>query len=295
MLFGVHANDTGGIHMAARRAARAGMRALQIFSAKPAFYNEKIPVRPERAQRFRQTLDEVGIEGRHVLVHAAYVINSASPEATKAARSRVALAKELERTTALGAFACCFHPGSAGSSDMKGAIERVADAVIHAAETVSGTARVLIENTAGAGRTVGRTAEEVGAILAHVPGHLRTRTGYGLDTCHLLASGHDLTRSAAALRDILDHFVDACGEPPAFFHLNDSEGELGSNRDRHVLIGDGHIGVEPFRWLLADERSHGVPLLLETPQRTPEPAEDDDTPDEYDVRMLELLQSLVAR
>lgn len=281
--------------MAARRAGRAGMRALQIFSAKPAFYNERISVRPERAQRFAEALAEAHIEPRHVLVHAAYVINAASPEATKAARSRLALAKELERTTTLGAFACCFHPGSAGSSDMAGAIERVAEAVTHAAESVPGTARLLVENTAGAGHTVGRTAEEVGAILGHVPAHLRARTGYGLDTCHLLASGHDLTRSEAALREILDRFVDACGEPPAFFHLNDSEGALGSNRDRHVLIGEGHIGIEPFRWLLADERARGVPLVLETPQHTLEPAEDDDTPDEYDVRMLRLLESLTPR
>jgi deoxyribonuclease-4 len=129
----------------------------------------------------------------------------------------------------------------------------------------------------------------VGAILAHVPKRLRPRTGYGLDTCHLFASGYDLRESAAAVRGVLDAFEEAAGETPGFFHLNDSEGTLASNRDRHVLIGDGMIGAEAFGWLLADPRSRGIPLILETPQLNYEIAEDDDTPDPYDVQMMELL------
>ena len=84
------------------------------------------------------------------------------------------------------------------------------------------------------------------------------------------------------------------GEPPGFIHLNDSAGELGSNRDRHMLLGDGHIGAEPFRWLLADRRSRGIPLILETPQENMEIADDDPTADPYDVRMMELLTSLAG-
>jgi deoxyribonuclease-4 len=149
-----------------------------------------------------------------------------------------------------------------------------------------------VENTAGAGRTMGRTAEEVGEILSHVPSALRERTGYGLDTCHLYSSGHDITMSDDAVRVVLDQFESATGEAPSFFHLNDSEGALGSNKDRHVLIGDGQIGVEPFRWLLRDKRAKGVPLILETPQEHYDIAEDDDTPDPYDVRMMALLEKL---
>jgi deoxyribonuclease-4 len=270
------------------------MRALQIFSAKPAFYNEKIAVKPERVTRFRRALDDTGIEARHVLVHAGYVLNPSSPEPPKAARSRDALARELERTAAFGAFACCFHPGSAGSGDLAGAIERVAESIVHAAETVPGATRLLIENTAGAGRTVGRSATEVAQILSRVPDALRARTGYGLDTCHLFASGHDLRRSPQSLRDVLDRFEQECGERPAFFHLNDSAWELGTNRDRHALIGEGHIGVQPFAWLLADARADGVPLILETPAAGPPPEEHDDAPDENDLRMYRLLDSLVA-
>jgi len=291
-LFGSHPSDAGGIDMAVRRAAAAGFRAVQVFSAKPQFYNERIRIRPDRVARFTAALRETGLEARHVLVHAAYVLNPASPEPPKAARSREALARELERTAALGAFACCFHPGSAGSGDVGAAIERVAEAIVHAVQTVPGPARVIVENTAGAGHTVGRSAEEVSAILAHVPRALRPRTGYGLDTCHLFASGHEIARSERALRDVLDRFEEQCGEKPAFFHLNDSEFAFGSNRDRHALIGEGRIGAEPFRWLLSDERTRGIPLILETPSATPSPADDDAGPDENDVRMRELLERL---
>ena len=119
---------------------------------------------------------------------------------------------------------------------------------------------------------------------------LRPRTGYGLDTCHLFASGYDI-RKRDVFTKTLDTFESEAGEPPGFFHLNDSAGGLGSNKDRHMLIGEGQIGVEPFRWLLADPRSRFVPLVLETPQAVGDIGDDDDTPDPYDVRMMELLRS----
>ena len=159
---------------------------------------------------------------------------------------------------------------------------------------MDGSTRVLIENTAGAGLTVGRTPDEVAGILAAVPKKLRPRTGYGLDTCHLFAAGHDIQSSAKALGGVLDLFEAATGEPPSFFHLNDSVFPFASNRDRHALIGEGLIGTEPFRWLLADRRSRGIPLILETPQLDYEVNESDPSPDPYDVRMLKLLQQLGA-
>jgi apurinic endonuclease APN1 len=152
---------------------------------------------------------------------------------------------------------------------------------------------VLVENTAGAGRTFAKTAAEVGAILRHIPSGLRKRTGYGLDTCHLFASGYDL-RPRGAISRVLDEFEQATGEPISFVHMNDSEGDLGSNKDRHMLLGEGKIGVEPFRDLVADKRSHGIPLILETPQEHMEIGDEDLTPDPYDVRMMALLHSFVT-
>lgn len=292
---GAHTIDNGGIHHAALRAGNAGMTALQIFTAIPKYYGDKSTSRRERAARFRQALQTAGIEEKNVIVHAAYVLNAATMDEEKYARAAAGLAKELERSTAIGAGGVCFHPGAATGGDRDAAARRIGAAITHALRSVPNTkTRLLVENTAGAGMTMGRTAEEVATILSYVPDELRPRTGYGLDTCHLFSAGHDITQSEQALREILDMFETATGEPPSFFHLNDSDGELGSNRDRHVLIGEGKIGVEPFRWLLADRRAKTVPLILETPQQNYDIADDDLSPDPYDLRMMELLRGLMS-
>ena len=286
---GAHTIDNGGIHMAALRAGNAGMTALQIFTAIPRFYGDKSTIKPERVARFKAALAKTKIEPTNVVVHAAYVLSVATPDDEKWARASAGLTKELERSSALGAGAVCFHPGSAGTSERSFSAKRIAKAIVEALKTIDSGTRLLVENTAGAGKTMGKTAEEVGEILSRVPGSLRARTGYGLDTCHLFASGYDLTISKRAFTAVLDEFEKKAGETPSFFHLNDSEGELGSNRDRHVLIGEGHIGKQPFEWLMEDPRSSGIPLILETPQKSYDIADDDDSPDPYDVRMMELL------
>jgi deoxyribonuclease IV len=292
--FGIHAVDTGGIDMAARRSAAAGGTALQIFTAIPKYYGDKSSIRPERVARFKAALRETGIAPELVVVHAAYVLNTASDDEEKWTRAAAGLAKELERSTAVGAGGVCFHPGAAMDGDRLAAVQRVSRAMTEALQRVSGATRLLVENTAGAGATIGKTPEEIGAILLGIPEALRARVGYGLDTCHLFSAGHDITKSEAALARILDEFQAAAGEPPAFFHLNDSDGALGSNRDRHMLIGEGKIGAAPFGWLLRDSRSQGVPLILETPQSTAEVAEDNASADPWDARMVTLLRSLSA-
>jgi deoxyribonuclease-4 len=289
---GAHTIDKGGIHMAVARAEKAGMTALQVFTAKPRFINDRISIRPERAKRFRDALAETKIDPRHVLVHAPYSLSVANADEAKWARASAGLTKELERSTQIGVGAVSFHPGNAGDGDRDGAAKRVANAIVAALRAVDTETRLLVENTAGAGQQIGRTAAEVGAILARVPDKLRPRTGYGLDTCHLFVSGYDLSASRAALAGVLDEFEEACGEPPAFFHLNDSAGELGSNLDRHVLIGEGALGKEPFRWLLQDKRAAKVPLILETPQKNYEVGDDDPTPDLWDVKMMKLLKGM---
>jgi deoxyribonuclease IV len=291
-ILGAHTIDNGGIDQAVRRAANSGMTTLQLFTAIPKYYGDKSNIRPERVERFRKALDEARIDPANVVVHAAYVLNTATADETKWSRAAAGLAKELERSTALGVGGFCYHPGAATGGDRLGAVKRVARAITEALEQLPGETRILVENTAGAGLTIGKTPDEIGAILACVPASLRARTGYGLDTCHLFSAGHDITRSAAGLGQILDSFEKAAGEPPSFFHLNDSEGGLGSNKDRHVLIGTGAIGVEPFRWLLADRRSLGIPLILETPQQNMDITGEDLSPDPYDVQMMQLLRSL---
>ncbi len=287
---GSHPSDAGGMPMAARRAGAAGMTALQVFTAPPTYYGDKAGMKPAKVAAFHAALAAGGMAPGDVLVHAAYVLNTASPEEEKAMRARAGLTKELERTQAIGALGCCFHPGSAVTSDPEQAAIRVGATIRAAVQAVGGAARVLVENTAGAGKTMGRTPEEIALMLAQVPAELRHRTGYGLDTCHLFAAGHDIRSSAAALAAVLDRFEQVIGEPPAFFHLNDSQHPFGSNKDRHALLGAGEIGTEPFRWLLADPRSAAVPCILETPHDREETEEDDATADPADLRMMALLR-----
>ena len=286
---GAHTIDNGGIDMAARRAGAAGMAALQVFTAPPRFYGDRAGMTPEKVKRFHAALQETGIEPRRVVVHGAYVLGVATAEEEKWARASAGLTKELERSTILGVGAVCFHPGSASDGNVEAAAERVARAITAALKAVKGETRLLVENTAGAGKTIGRTAEEVGMILSHIPDSLRPRTGYGLDTCHLFASGYDITKSEEALKGVLDEFEEAAGEVPGFFHLNDSEGDLGTNRDRHTLIGEGKIGNAPFGWLLKDRRSANIPLILETPQKEMGIADDDSSADPYDLKMMGVL------
>ncbi len=293
-LIGAHTIDIGGIAMAARRAGNAGMTALQIFSAVPKFYNEKVSVKPERIAAFHTALAEAGIARDAVIVHAGYVLNSATPEPEKWERAATALTKELERSTALQVRGVCFHPGAATDQDRAAGVARVATAMTRALETVSGATKLLVENSAGAGNTIGRTVDEVAGILAALPPSVRARAGYGLDTCHLFASGYDISASQAACTAVLDQFEAACGEPPQFLHLNDSLGALGSNKDRHMLIGDGAIGADAFRWLLADPRTRNIPLLLETPQAIEMVPDDDASADPDDLRMMALLRSFDA-
>ena len=288
---GAHTVDNGGIDMAVRRAANAGMSAMQLFTAIPKFYGDKTSIRTERVERFKGALAGTGLDPRRMMAHGAYVLNVATPDAEKWTRARDGLTKELERSTQLGLGAVCFHPGAATDGNRTAAAERIATAMVHALEKVTTVTRLLIENTAGAGTTMARTAEEVGAILQRIPKGLRARTGYGLDTCHLYASGYDIAQSRDELTRTLDAFEASTGEAPGFFHLNDSEGALGSNRDRHALLGEGAIGTQPFAWLLADRRSRNVPLILETPQQVMDIADEDATADAYDLRMMAHLRS----
>jgi len=290
-LLGAHTINNGGIHMAVRRAANADMTAMQLFTTIPKFYGDKANINPDRVKRFKEALAQSRIKPEAVVVHAAYVLSVATPDDDKWARASAGLTKEMERSTKLGVGCVCFHPGSAASSPRSASAKRIAKAIIVALESIDSSTRLLIENTAGAGNTMGRTAEEVAEILADIPKSLRPRTGYGLDTCHLFSSGYDIKKSKKALTDVIDEFEKKTGEPPSFFHLTDSANDLGSNKDRHVLIGDGFIGEEPFHWLMADRRTNGIPLILETPQQNYDIGDDDDSPDPYDVRMMKLLLS----
>src|SRR6185369_11406767 len=176
---GAHTIDNGGIQMAVLRAGKAGMTAMQLFTAIPKFYGDKSTIKPERVTRFKTALAKTKIKPANVVVHAAYVLSVATPEDEKWSRASAGLTKELERSSALGVGAVCFHPGSALASDRADSAKRIAKAITEALKTIQSDTRLLVENTAGAGKTMGKTAQEVKEILSHVPASLRGRTGYG--------------------------------------------------------------------------------------------------------------------
>src|SRR5687768_17474798 len=163
-IFGTHPVDNGGIHMAALRSANAGMTSVQIFTAIPKFYGDKSMIKPDRVKRFQDTVATTKIELQNVMVHAAYVLSVATAEADKWARASAGLTKELERSSTLGVGQFCFHPGSASDGDPQAAALRVAKAMTVALRTHDTRTRILVENTAGAGKTIGRTAQEIADI-----------------------------------------------------------------------------------------------------------------------------------
>ena len=175
--FGAHTVDNGGLDMAVRRAANAGMSTMQLFTAIPKFYGDKTSIRAERIDRFKAAVRVTQMDPKRFVAHGAYVLNVGTPDADKWTRARDGLAKELERSTALGIGAVCFHPGAATDGDRVAAAERIAGAIVYALEAVKSPTRLLIENTAGAGTTMARTAQEIGAMLADVPKRRELPTG----------------------------------------------------------------------------------------------------------------------
>src|ERR1700682_3353700 len=165
---GAHTIDNGGIHMAVLRAGKAGMTALQVFTAIPRFYGDKSTIKRERVARCKPALAKTMIKPANVVVHAAYVLSVATPDDEKWARASAGLTKEMERSSALGVGSVCFHPGSAGTSDRADSAKRIAKAITEALKTIESDTRLLVENTAGAGKTMGKTAQEVKEILAGV-------------------------------------------------------------------------------------------------------------------------------
>lgn len=268
----------GGLHRAVERAAQVGCDCVQLFSKNNNQWSAP-PLTEASIAAFRDALAARGI-GR-TLIHDSYLINLASPDDDLWEKSVAALRVELERAALLGVPWVVFHPGSYTTSDEAAGIDRVIagldrlDAVL---QTVGGG--LLLETTAGQGTNLGRTFEQLGAMLDGVRDS--TRLGVCVDTCHIFAAGYPLGTPAEYAKTFaaLDAAV-GLGRIRAF-HLNDSVKGLGSRVDRHADIGGGMLGLEPFRLLLADPRFADVPMYLETPKGTP----DDGTRDRHNLSVL---------
>lgn len=275
-LLGAHVSIAGGLHTAMERALETESLACQIFTKQPQRWKEP-ELSEADVERFVQERGRAGV--RYVVSHASYLINVASPRPELARRSLISLGKEYRRAVRLGLDAIVFHPGSATDKDMDAGIRRVATALNVVLERVPGPTRLLIECTSGGGTKLGRSFEDLARMLDGI--HQKERSGVALDTCHLYAAGYDLAGDYDGVMDEADGTIGL--DCVRLVHLNDSEGELGSHRDRHAHIGQGQIGQEAFGRLVRDARLAGVPKLLETPK--------EDGGDLMNLRLLRRLQA----
>lgn len=257
---GAHMSVSGGVAKAVDRAELHGCEALQIFTRNASQWRSK-PLDPAEIETFRRRVEETGL--RPVVSHASYLINLATTSETLRAQSLEAFIDELDRAESLGLMGVVIHPGTCTAGTEDDGLHLIAAAIQRALEArPRHTTMVLLEHTAGQGRTLGYRFEHLAAIIAHLGAS--PRIGVCLDTCHLFASGYDIA-SEAGYRDTFDDFDRLVGfDRLRVFHGNDSKKPLGSRVDRHEHIGLGCIGEEPFRRLLHDPRFAGLPLLLET-------------------------------
>ena len=250
----------GGVVNAIERAVVHGCEALQIFSKNANRWRAN-PLDPEDVRRFRTRIEETGITP--VVSHASYLINLATTVPALREQSIAAFIDELDRAEALGLLGVVIHPGTCTAGTEEEALRLIADAIRHAFAARPGQQTlVLLEHTAGQGRTLGYRFEHLRAVIDHLDGS--ARVGVCLDTCHLLASGYDIV-SAAGYDDTFRQFEWIVGlDRLRVFHGNDSKKPCGSRVDRHEHIGEGCLGLEPFRRLLHDARFETLPILIET-------------------------------
>jgi deoxyribonuclease-4 len=199
---------------------------------------------------------------RSVTIHAIYLINSASTDPDLRKKSADSMIHALRTGDEIGADGVVLHPGSAKGEPNEEALPRVAELVKHALDE-SDRCPLLFENTAGAGDTLGRSFEELDKLIK-LCGR-RKRVGICLDSCHMLASGFDIT-TADKLANVLDRYDSIAGlDRLRCLHMNDSQAPLGSNRDRHAPPGDGHIGARGCAAFLSEPRFENLPVLFEGP------------------------------
>jgi deoxyribonuclease-4 len=257
MHIGAHVSSTGGIHTAIDRAEKIGAESVQVFTQSPRTWRQTNHD-PATFDLFRQRREEVGIAG--VLCHALYLCNFAAPDDAIYEKSVAALRSTMEIACAIGAEGVVVHVGSHLGAGLDKGLERVVPALQQVLDLCSDTTWLLMENSAGAGGTIGRSIDELATIFDRLDRH--PRLGVCLDSCHLYVSGVDVTDRAVldALLDELDSTVGL--DRLRALHVNDSATPLGSNRDRHANIGEGLLGEE-LGVFLGHPKLQGLPAVLE--------------------------------
>jgi deoxyribonuclease IV len=269
MLIGAHVSQAGGLEKAVARGLERGCQAIQIFNQSPRMWRPT-PYSDEDFAAFRAALQGTPI--RAVLIHAVYLLNCASEDAAIRQKSLASLIQSLRVGDGIGAAGVVLHAGSAKQGDAGAAIRR-AGKVIREALAESGSCPLQLEDTAGAGGTLGRSFEELAQLLDAAGGD--ERVGLCLDSCHLYASGYEVS-SYDGLAQTLEECDRLVGlERLHSLHLNDSMVALGSNRDRHALLGEGKLGDRGIAVFVSEPRFDGLPCVLETGRDGGAPAAED--------------------
>ena len=275
MLLGVHCSIRGGLHNAFYEAESLGIDTFQVFTKNQRQWKEKI-IDTEEKSTFLDSYKTSRV--KMIFSHASYLINLASNDDTLWECSVRALIDEVQRCHDLGLEFTILHPGSAkGFGEQKGMkkIVKALKTTIHA--TKNSTVKILLENTAGQGTSIGYRFEHLKQIMDGVDS---SRIGMCFDTCHAFAAGYDMRTKCGfeATMEELDNIVGL--KNLHVIHLNDSKGKLGSNLDRHEHIGKGKLGLEPFRQIM--NRFTHIPKVIETPKK-----------DNMDMVNLEILRGLI--
>jgi len=258
MLIGAHVSPAGGLARAIERGVERGCQAIQIFNQSPRMWRPTAYTDQDFAA-FREARESTEI--RSVLIHAVYLLNCASEDNEIRQKSLASLTQSLRVGDSIGADGVVLHPGSAKTGDVGAAIKRAGREIKQALERSDGC-ELHLENTAGAGGTLGRSFEELAELLDASGGG--RQLAVCLDSCHLLASGYDI-RTADGLAETLDEFDRLVGlERLHSLHMNDSMVPLGANRDRHALIGEGELGEKGCAVFLSEPRFEQLPCVLET-------------------------------
>jgi len=278
----------GGVSKAVDRAVVHGCEALQVFTKNASQWRGK-PLDPAEVRLFRERIEQAGI--RPVVSHASYLINLATTFRLLREQSLAAFVDEIDRAETLGLLGVVIHPGTCTAGPDDEALRLIADAIGVAFKArPRAKTLILLEHTAGQGRTLGHRFEHLAAVIRHLRDS--RRVGVCLDTCHLVASGYDIT-TEAGYRDTFEQFDRLVGiERLKVFHGNDSKKPCGSRVDRHEHIGKGCIGLEPFRRLLHDPRFAGLPILIETEKTKGAEKKGTIMADPLDMKNLETLRRL---
>ena len=259
MIPGAHVSTSGGIHTAIDRAEAIGGESLQIFTQSPRTWRQTNHD-PANFERFKERRAEAGIQG--VVCHALYLVNLATPDEEIYEKSVTTLMNTVDVACAIEADGVVFHVGSHLGAGFEAGLEHVVPALERALERCSETTWLLIENSAGAGGTIGRSVDELAVLVDRLDRH--PRLGICLDSCHLWVSGVDVT-DRTALDVCVDEVEERIGlDRLRALHVNDAGAPFDSNRDRHANLGEGEIadGMSVF---LGHPKLQGLPTILEVP------------------------------